>query len=223
MKNIFYTSLLLSSLFVHTAATASPTYSEVLPENTSLVKAGNKYVTLLGTQVTLGKKAPDFTVVDQSFKKVNLASFKGKAVLISSVLSIDTPICSLQTKRFNDEAANLSKDLVMMTISTDLPFAQKRFCQAEEISQMRVFSDSVYREFGDSFGLRIKDMGLLARAIFIIDADGIVHYQEIVENVSSHPNYEKAIAALKVLLPKKEQAANLDTELETSLTEKNSK
>jgi len=181
---------------------ASLSFAAQLPtapiqENTTLVKAGNKYVTLLGSQVELDQVSPEFTVVDENFLPISLSSFKGKTVLISSVLSIDTPICSIQTKRFNDEAASLADDIVVLTLSTDLPFAHKRYCQAEEIDKVQVLSDAVNREFGLGYGLLIKDMGLLARAILIIDKEGVLRYKEVVPQVSSHPNYEQALLALK--------------------------
>ena len=187
---------------------ASQLTTAPVEENTTLVKAGNKYVTLLGQQVEVDQQSPDFSVVDQNFLPVSLSSFKGKTVLISSVLSIDTPICSIQTKRFNDEAASLAEDVVVLTLSTDLPFAHKRYCQAEEIDKVKVYSDAVNREFGLRYGLLIKDMGLLARAILIIDKNGILRYKEIVPQVSAHPNYEQALLALKSLQEQKEGKIN---------------
>jgi thiol peroxidase len=168
-----------------------------LTETTNLVMAGNKYVTLLGNQINVGDQAPDFKVVTESFSPVTLSEFKPKSVLISVVPSLDTGVCSIQTKRFNDEVANLPEDVVMLTISNDLPFAQKRFCKTEKVDNIRVLSDAVWRDFGHNYGLLIKDMGLLTRAIIIIDADGIVAYKELVANISQHPDYETALTKLK--------------------------
>ncbi|WP_286265769.1 thiol peroxidase [Thalassotalea atypica] len=172
---------------------------EPLTETSDLVKAGSKYVTLLGTQVAEGDTAPDFKVVNDSFAPVTLQDFKDKTVLISVVPSLDTGVCSLQTKRFNEEVANLPDNIAMLTISNDLPFAQKRFCKTESVDKVKVLSDAVWRDFGSKYGLLIKDMGLLTRAIFIIDEQGKVAYKELVENISQHPKYDDAIATLKAL------------------------
>ena len=189
------TIALLSSVFAFSAA-AETSHVE-LTETTNLVMAGNKYVTLLGNQIKVGDKAPDFKVVTESFSPVTLSEFKGKSVLISVVPSLDTGVCSIQTKRFNDEVENLPKDVVMLTISNDLPFAQKRFCKTEKVDHIRVLSDSVWRDFGHNYGLLIKDMGLLTRAIIIIDTEGNVAYKELVANISQHPDYETALTKLK--------------------------
>ena len=181
-------------------------HAQSLPESTltqsqNLVKANDKYVTLLGNQINIGDKAPNFTVVDKNFTPVTLADFTNSTVLISVVPSLDTGVCSLQTKRFNEEASKLSKNITILTISNDLPFAQKRFCKNENIDQIKVLSDSVWHNFGESYGLIIKNMGLLTRALFIIDNKGVVKYKELVANISQHPDYEKALAAVKNIAP----------------------
>jgi len=140
---------------------------------------------------------PDFRVVDRQFNPVQLSDFAGSVRLISVVPSLDTGVCALQTKRFNEEAAELPDNVVIMTISEDLPFAQKRFCDAEEIDRTQVLSDSVWREFGDRCGLLIKDHGLLARAILVIGATGRIEYMEIVPEVASHPDYDAALQAVQ--------------------------
>ena len=188
---------LLSSLFIFSAT--AETTTEPLTETTNLVMAGSKYVTLLGNQVNVGDEAPNFKVVTEAFAPVTLAEFKDKPVLISVVPSLDTGVCSIQTKRFNDEVANLPADVVMLTISNDLPFAQKRFCKTEKVDNIRVLSDAVWRDFGHNYGLLIKDMGLLTRAIFIIDVDGKIAYKELVANISQHPDYDTALMKLKSL------------------------
>ncbi|WP_085299465.1 thiol peroxidase [Cognaticolwellia mytili] len=186
------------SVFVVFSATAeiAPTG---LTETTNLVMAGKKYVTLLGNQVNLGEDAPNFKVVNESFSPITLDEFKNKHVLISVVPSLDTGVCSIQTKRFNEEVANLPDDVVMLTISNDLPFAQKRFCKTEKVDSIKVLSDAVWRDFGQKYGLLIKDMGLLTRAIFIISADGKVSYKELVAKLSQHPDYDAALIKLKSL------------------------
>ena len=128
-----------------------------------------------------------------------VASYSKKTLLISVVPSLDTGVCSIQTKRFNEEVANLPDDIVMLTISNDLPFAQKRFCKAENIDKVKVLSDAVWRDFGQKYGLLIKDMGLLTRAIFIIEPNGTIAYKELVENISNHPDYDMALSTLKAL------------------------
>ena len=193
-------SITLISLF-SLPASAESFFDSKLEETTDLVKAGNKSVTLLGTQVDIGDTAPDFKVVNESFAPVKLSDFAKKVVLISVVPSLDTGVCSLQTKRFNDEVANLPANISMLTISNDLPFAQKRFCKVENIDKIKVLSDAVWRDFGSKYGLLIKDMGLLTRAIFIIDDRGKIAYKELVANISDHPNYEMALATLKALSP----------------------
>ncbi|WP_019025907.1 thiol peroxidase [Colwellia piezophila] len=172
-----------------------------LPESNNLVKAGSKYITLLGQQVNVGEQAPQFKVVDKNFTPVSLKDFHGQTLLISVVPSLDTGVCSIQTKRFNEEAAKLPKNITLLTISNDLPFAQKRFCDVEKIDSIKVLSDSVWREFGVNYGLLIKDMGLLTRAIFVIDNQGKIVYKELVANISQYPNYDKALAKVKFTAP----------------------
>ena len=199
-----FSTLLISIIFINLFSvnvSAESFFDSKLPETSNLVKAGNKHITLLGTQVEVGESAPEFKVVNESFSPVKLSDFGQKIILISVVPSLDTGVCSLQTKRFNDEVANLPANIVMLTISNDLPFAQKRFCKAENIDKLKVLSDAVWRDFGSKYGLLIKDMGLLTRAIFIIDDQGKIAYKELVANISDHPNYDMALATIKALSP----------------------
>jgi len=194
----------LLTLFTVTTAltftTSAHNFSqENLPQTINLVKAGDKFVTLLGTQVTVGEVAPNFKVVDGNFSAVQLSDFTQSTVLISVVPSLDTGVCSLQTKRFNEELTALGDDVVILTISNDLPFAQKRFCKAENIDKVKVLSDAVWRDFASKYGLLIKDMGLLTRAVFIIDQQGKIAYKELVSNISEHPDYDKALNTIKSL------------------------
>jgi len=193
--------LFFSSLASTFSLQANTYQQKQLTETNNLVKANNKYVTLLGTQVELGEQAPNFKVVDKNFSPVHLTDFSGQTLLISVVPSLDTGVCSLQTKRFNEESTKLPKNITLLTISNDLPFAQKRFCKVENIEQIKVLSDSVWRDFGAKYGLIIKDMGLLTRAIFIIDEQGKVKYKELVANISQHPDYVKALTAVKDIAP----------------------
>ncbi len=166
-----------------------------------MVKAGEKYITLLGEQVHVGEQAPEFKVVDKNFTPVTLKDFQGQTVLISVVPSLDTGVCSIQTKRFNEEAAKLPKNITVLTISNDLPFAQKRYCDAETVNNLKVLSDSAWRYYDAKYGLLIKDMGLLTRAIFVIDNQGEIVYKELVANISQHPNYDQALNKVKYTAP----------------------
>ena len=154
-------------------------------------------LTLVGPDIQVDRPVPSFRVIDMSFAPVSLADFAGKPILISAVPSLDTGICSLQTKRFNEEIAKLPDDVVVLTISADLPFAQKRFCDAEKLDRIKILSDSVHKEFALKYGILIKDMGLLARAIFVIGKDSTLLYKEIVPEVASHPDYDTALAEIR--------------------------
>jgi len=156
-------------------------------------------LTLVGPQLKVGDKAPDFACVSAGLEVVNLAKTPAKARLFSVVPSLDTPICSEQTKKFDKAIADLKDQVACYTISLDLPFAQKRFCSAENISNMQTLSDTKDQSFGKAYGVLIEGlpMPLLSRAIFVLDKAGKITYVEYVPEVASHPNYEKAEAALK--------------------------
>ncbi len=174
-----------------------------LPVRLSDVKAGERPLELQGTPVSLQTLAPDFKVADAGFKPVKLSDFAGKTVLISTVPSLDTGVCSIQTKKFNEEVSSLPADVVILTISNDLPFAQKRFCQKEQVNKLMVLSDAVWGDFGSSYGLRIKDMGLLTRAVLIVDRNGKLVYQQLVPKLSQEPDYTDALTTLKQFAQKK--------------------
>ena len=160
---------------------------------------GNPF-TLLGPELKVGDKAPDFAVVDNGLAPVSLASSAGKIRIISSVPSLDTPVCDTETRRFNQEAAGLPGDVVVLTVSLDLPFAQKRWCGAAGIDKVTTLSDYRDRSFGQNYGVLIKELLLLTRAIFIIDAQDVIRYIQIVPEVTSEPDYAAVIAAAKALL-----------------------
>jgi thiol peroxidase len=157
-------------------------------------------VTLAGEDIKTGRKAQDFKALNTALEEVRLSSFKNKIKLIASVPSLDTPVCDLEIKRFNDEASKLSKDLVIIFISMDLPFAQKRFCQANDIKIVKTLSDHRDADFGRKFGVLIKELRLLARAIFILDKDNVIRYMQVVPELSSHPDYDAALLALKNII-----------------------
>jgi thiol peroxidase len=154
-------------------------------------------ITLVGPEIKVGDTAPDFTVVANDLSEVTLASSAGKARLISVVPSLDTPVCDQQTRRFNEEASNLPGGIDVLTISVDLPFAQKRFCGAAEIDKITPLSDHRDASFGTAYGTLIKELRLLARAIFVVDKDDKVVHAEYVGEVTEHPDYDAAIAAAK--------------------------
>lgn len=201
LKKFNNTKLLVALLLaVASGGLTAADITAKLPSRISTVTAGGEPVVLLGDELKTGQAAPAFKVVDNNFKPVALADFKGQTVLLSVVPSIDTGICSLQTKRFNEEVSNLPDSVTLLTISTDLPFAQKRFCEQEQVANMAVLSDAVWRDFGSSYGLLIKDMGLLTRAIIIIDKQGKVVYQQLVPELAQEPDYNAALQALQKVL-----------------------
>jgi len=153
--------------------------------------------TLVGKQVKVGDSAPDFEVLANDLSPVKLSAFRGKVVVISSVPSLDTAVCDLQTRKFNEQAAALGDGVAVLTISMDLPFAQKRWCGAAGIENLQTLSDYRNAEFGRAFGLLIEEFRLLARAVFVVDADGIIRYKEIVSELTKEPDYDSAVKAAK--------------------------
>jgi len=157
-------------------------------------------MTLVGPELKVGDAAPDFTVVDGALSAVNLASYQGKVKIISAVPSLDTPVCDTETRRFNQEAAGLPGDVAVLTISLDLPFAQKRWCGAAGIDKVITLSDYRDRSFGLAYGALIDELKLLARAIFVIDRGNVIRYIQFVPEVTQEPDYAAVIAAAKKLL-----------------------
>ncbi len=168
-----------------------------MSERTGLTTMKGNPLTLLGTEVKVGDMAPDATLVANDLSEVKLSSFKGKKVIISVVPSLDTPVCDLQTKRFNQEVSKLG-DVVVVTVSKDLPFAQKRWCAAAGATAVKTLSD--YRgNFGEIYGVLIKGLNLLARAIFVVDTTGKVRYVQLVKEVATEPDYEAVLKAVRSL------------------------
>jgi len=157
-------------------------------------------VTLLGPDVAVGDQAPDFRVVDNGLQPVTLAESAGKIRLIAVVPSLDTPVCDSMTRAFNQQAAQLPDNVVVYTVSLDLPFAQKRWCGNAGIDKVQTLSDYQDRSFGLNYGLLIDELKLLARAVYVVGADGKVAYREIVSEVTAEPDYQAAMAAVKALL-----------------------
>ncbi|MGM0874908.1 MAG: thiol peroxidase [Bacillota bacterium] len=156
----------------------------------------NNPVTLLGNEVSVGDTAPDFTVLANDLSQVSLADSKGKVRLISVVPSIDTGVCDAQTRRFNEDASKLG-NVEVLTISMDLPMAQKRWCASNGLENVKTLSDHRDLSFGEAYGVHIKELRLLARAVFVVDANDKVTYVEYVSEATNHPNYEAAIEAAK--------------------------
>ena len=153
-------------------------------------------LTVVGPELKVGDKAPDFNAIDNSLKAVNLAE-TGNGVRIFSVIpSLDTPVCDAQTKRFNEESGKLP-GVQIYTFSTDLPFAQKRWCGAFGVDHVKMVSDHRDASFGQAYGTLIKDLRILSRAIFVVDKNNVIRYVEYVKEVGEHPNYEAALAAAR--------------------------
>jgi thiol peroxidase len=147
----------------------------------------------------VGEKAPDFTVLDNDLSPVQFSSYRGKICVLSSVPSLDTPVCDLETRRFNEEANRLGPDILILTISMDLPFAQKRWCAAAGVNKVQTLSDHRDASFGTSYGVLIKELRLLARAVFLVDRQGTIQYIQFVKELSKEPDYEALLSALKKL------------------------
>jgi len=169
-------------------------------ERTGIITFKGNPFTLLGPALKVGDKAPDFTVVDNGLAPVTLASYAGKIKVISAVPSLDTPVCDTETRRFNQEAAGLPENVVVLTVSLDLPFAQKRWCGAAGIDRVTTLSDYQERSFASAYGVLIKELKLLSRAIFVIDANDTIRNIQIVPEVTSEPDYAAVVAAVKSLL-----------------------
>lgn len=171
-----------------------------MQERPGIITFKGNPMTLLGPALAVGDKAPAFTAVDTGLAPVSLADFAGKVKIISAVPSLDTPVCDTETRRFNQEAAALPDSVVLLTVSMDLPFAQKRWCAAAGIDKVKTLSDYRDRSFGLAYGVVIKELMLLSRSIFVIDATDTIRYIQHVPEVTSEPDYAAVLAAAKGLL-----------------------
>ena len=168
---------------------------------TDVFKLGDKFATLLGDEVKVGDVAPEFSSVVAGWGKVNpLEESKGKVVILSAVPSLDTDVCDRETRRFNEEAANLDDDIVIYTISTDTPMAQKRWCAAAGVDKVKVISDMVEAEFGLKYGVLIKERRYLRRSVFIVGRDGRLTYVNYLPTLGQEPDYDEVIDAAKKAL-----------------------
>ena len=166
----------------------------------SAVKMRGNPLTLVGPEIKVGDTAPDFTVQKSLTEKLTLEDLNDKVKIFNVVLSIDTPVCDKQTRKFNEEAASLGDDVEIVTFSVDLPFALSRYCGAAGIDKVKAVSDYKELSFGNAYGVLIDEFKILARAIFVVDKDNIIKYVEYVEEVTEEPNYDSALEAAKNLI-----------------------
>jgi thiol peroxidase len=160
----------------------------------------NKPVTLVGRNIKVNTRAPEFTVTDANFQDVHLYDFNGKIKIITSFFSLDTSVCDLQVREFEKRAAGMSEDIVVLGISKDLPFAQKRFCQANNIEKVRVFSDYRYSSFAVNYGLLIRQLNLLARAIVILDKNNNIRYNDVLKEAANTPDFDFWLKSLQEII-----------------------
>lgn len=169
-------------------------------ERTGVATFKGNPLTLIGPELKVGDKAPDFTLNKNLLEEASLKDFAGKVKLVSVVPSLDTGVCDAQTRRFNEEAAGLGDQVVVLTVSVDLPFAQARWCGAAGVDRVITLSDYKNHSFGEAYGVFIKEFHLDMRSIFVIDADDNIAYVEYLAEMADHPDYEKAIEAVKKLI-----------------------
>jgi thiol peroxidase len=167
-----------------------------MEEHTGLITFMGNPLTLIGNRPAVGDRAPDFTVLDNDLSPVDFSSFRGRVCVLASVPSLDTPVCDMETRRFNEAAGKLGADVAILTISMDLPFAQKRWCGAAGVDKVQTLSDHRDVQFGTAYGVLIKELRLLARAVFVADRDGVIRYAQLVEEVTHEPDYEAVLKAV---------------------------
>lgn len=170
-----------------------------MDKRNNIVKFGGNPLTLLGKEIKVGDKAPDFTALTPDLKPLSLSDTQGQVRVISAVPSIDTPVCDMQTRWFNQDAGKI-EGLTVLSISVDLPFALTRYCAAKEITNVKTLSDHKDLDFGLKYGFVIEELRLLSRGAVVIDRDDIVRYVEYVPNIEEQPNYEKIMAVVKQYL-----------------------
>ena len=166
-------------------------------ERNNVIKSQGKPLTLVGKELKVGDKAPDVTLTDGTFSPVKLSDTRGKVRLLSIVPSLDTSTCSIQTRTFNKELAQMADKVATYTISADLPTAQSRYAQENNIDRMRMLSDYKTVSFGENYGLLVKENRLLARAVLVVDENDTITYMQVVPEVSTEPDYKSALEALK--------------------------
>jgi len=193
---------LLAALAVSSCAAGArskPPASRKPPAGRTVTMKG-KPLALAGAALEAGDRMPDVTLTGNDLAPVALASLKGRVLVLSSVPSLDTPVCAIETRRFNQEAAALGDGVRIVTVSMDLPFAQKRWCGAEGIDRVLTLSDHRDAAFGRAFGVLLADLRLLARCVWVVDREGVVRYVQLVPEIASEPDYAAVLAAAKKLL-----------------------
>ena len=188
------------TIVIAVVAAAGGCTENYMQERKGLITMKGKPLTLVGGVIEVGQQAPDCELLANDLSVVKLSAFRGKVCIISSVPSLDTSVCDTETRRFNEEAGNLGGDVAVLTISMDLPFAQKRWCGAAGVRNVQTLSDHRNASFGTAYGVLIKELRLLARAIFVVDKDGIVRYIQLVKETSHEPDYGAVITAVKQCL-----------------------
>ncbi len=174
---------------------------QMTTERFGLIKVGGKDATVIGDDLKVGDKAPDFTVQTLDWApKRGLADTAGKVRIIAAVPSLDTEVCDRETRRFNQEASSLSKEIVIEVISTDLPYTQKRWCGASGVDQVMTLSDHMTTEFGEKYGVLIKERRILRRAVFVVGKDDKLAYVAYMPALGDEPNYPEVLAAAKKAL-----------------------
>lgn len=196
-RHIIFYRISLIFIVVSLLLIGSSCEDKPIKERKARITKKGEPLTLLGDEVVVGQKAPEFTVVANDLSEAQFSSFRGKICIISSVPSLDTPVCDTMTNRFNEEAERLSEDVVVLTISMDLPFAQKRWCGAAGIENLQTFSDHRDASFGMAYGVLIKELRLLARAVFVVDQNGTIKHVQIVKELTEQPDYEAALNAIR--------------------------
>ena len=171
-----------------------------MTERANAITFKGKPLTLLGPEIKVGDRAPDFKLVGNDLADIDSASLRGKVRVLSVAPSLDTPVCAAQTRTFNKEAAGLSEDVVILSVSLDLPFALARFCGAEGIERVLTASDYKYRTFGEAYGVYIRELGLLARAVFVIDRNETIVHAEYVPEVTQEPDYAAGLKTVRAAL-----------------------
>jgi len=154
-------------------------------------------LTLIGNPPEMGGPAPDFEALGNDLSPVKLSEFRGKTCVICSVPSLDTPVCDTEVRAFNEHATSLGRDVAVLAISMDLPFAQQRWCGAADVKNVLTLSDHRDAEFGSRYGVLVKELRLLARAVFVVDKKGVIRYIQIVDELTDEPNYEAALQAVR--------------------------
>lgn len=171
-----------------------------MEEKAGLVTMKGNPLTLLGTLPNVGDPAPDVEVLDNNLQPLRLSHLRGKVAVIATVPSLDTPVCDVETRHFNERAGELGEAAAVLTVSMDLPFAQKRWCGAAGVDNVTTASDHRDAALGTAFGVLIKELRLLARAVFVLDPDGIVRYVQLVPEIAEEPDYDAVLEAAKTLI-----------------------